>query len=53
MSAQKGKARWNSSRTLHRPRVGRHVRSYSTRFENDEAPISEAGLWDNGKRGRD
>lgn len=29
---------------------GRLVRSYSTRFESDEEPISEGGLWLNGRR---
>ena len=29
---------------------GVHVRSYSTRFERDEEPLSEDGVWDNGKR---
>lgn len=29
---------------------GRLVRSYSTRFERDEEPISEGGLWLNGRR---
>ena len=29
---------------------GRLLRSYSTRFERDEEPISEGGLWLNGRR---
>src|SRR2546422_6530315 len=29
---------------------GTLVRSYSTRFERDEEPISENGLWINGRR---
>ena len=29
---------------------GRLVRSYATRFETDEAPISEGGMWLNGRR---
>ena len=29
---------------------GRLARSYSTRFEHDEVPISEGGLWLNGRR---
>lgn len=33
-----------------RPIEGRLVRSYSTRFEKDEAPISEGGMWLNGRR---
>jgi hypothetical protein len=33
-----------------RPIEGRLVRSYSTRFESDEEPISEGGLWLNGRR---
>jgi hypothetical protein len=32
-----------------RPIGGRLVRSYSTRFERDETPISEAGMWLNGR----
>jgi hypothetical protein len=33
-----------------RPIDGKLVRSYSTRFEKDEEPISEGGLWLNGRR---
>ncbi len=33
-----------------RPIEGKLVRSYSTRFERDEEPISEGGLWLNGRR---
>jgi hypothetical protein len=33
-----------------RPIEGTPVRSYSTRFEADEEPISEGGLWINGRR---
>jgi hypothetical protein len=33
-----------------RPIEGKLVRSYSTRFEKDEEPISEGGLWLNGRR---
>jgi len=32
-----------------RPIEGKLVRSYSTRFEGDEEPISEGGLWRNGR----
>lgn len=33
-----------------RPIEGKLVRSYSTRFENDEEPISEGGMWLNGRK---
>jgi hypothetical protein len=33
-----------------RPIEGRHVRSYFTTFSTDEEPISEGGLWINGRR---
>jgi hypothetical protein len=33
-----------------RPIDGRLVRSYATRFERDEAPISEDGMWVNGRK---
>ena len=33
-----------------RPIEGKLVRSYSTHFEQDEEPISEGGLWLNGRR---
>jgi hypothetical protein len=33
-----------------RPIEGKLVRSYSTRFEKDEEPISEGGMWLNGRR---
>ena len=33
-----------------RPIEGKLVRSYSTRFETDEEPISDGGLWLNGRK---
>ena len=33
-----------------RPIGGTLVRSYSTRFEKDEEPISEDGMWLNGRK---
>jgi hypothetical protein len=33
-----------------RPIEGKLVRSYATRFEKDEEPISEGGLWLNGRK---
>ena len=39
-----------SPMTNTRPIEGKLVRSYSTRFEKDEEPISEGGLWLNGRR---
>ena len=32
-----------------RPIEGKHVRAYSTRFAKDEQPISEGGMWLNGR----